>query len=929
MIGRVAAAAVLLLVWAGAVTERVLRRARPVTASGVHAVWRYPVPGLVGRVVSAVAESRLARALCRWLPLLSFASDITDVVYVNYLVPAERLLPLVPEGLELQRLGPGGGFALFTFLTYRHGHFGPRRLGPLRRLFPSPVQTNWRIHVLDPRTGLRGVHFVTNAIGNVVQALGARLMSEGMPMHVLARGEVLRTPEGAIHVTLDPGAGTAPDAELDLGAAGAHRAAPRAVDRVLRELPRAAGVRGAAGPGDGDAAVARHGVAAGDRSRHPARRVRAAPGRGALAGGAGSRGGGRAAVLPRGSGGVRVHGGGAGSAASRYRPANAEHLIGSVPEDAMDISLPQNDPDRAARAAALAKARAELTYDYQALPQVPLANQVPAGAGPSVDWTLKVADVLIELSMNAAKVRREASERARFQELHEAVKTVAHPMQSVLAELKNRVETADQTARAAALDEFRGLFVSVPKPRLPTQFLHDHTFARMRVAGPAPVQIRRMRGIDTRFPVTGAMFKAAMGAQDTLDAAGAEGRLYLADYAALDGLPAGTYPSAQKYLPAPLALFAVPRGRSQRRSLVPVAIQLGQRPGPKNPIFVPDDGQGWEIAKSLVQTADGNLHQAVHHFAHTHLVLEPFAVATLRQLSVRHPLGSLLRVHIEGTLYINSSAISNLIAPGGGVNAVMAGRIDAVHDVIGSTVRAYHFDDAMLLRDLVSRGVDDADILPDYPYRDDARLVWDALHRWINAYVRLYYPSSAEVVADPELQAWAAEIMASDGGRVKGFGERGRIETVEYLVDALTHLIFTASAQHAAVNFPQGDISDFAPAVPLAAYAPAPTSKVGITEQTYWDLLPPLGQAHYQMVLGRLLGSVYHTRLGDYPTRWGVSLGLLGVQQLGLYDRRVEPLLQAFQQSLREVEETIQEHNAVRTIYPYLLPSQIPQSINI
>jgi hypothetical protein len=211
-----AAGFVLLLVWLAAVAEQVLRRARPDARSGVHAPWRYPERGPLGRAADLLAGSRLARALCVPLPVPAFASDITDVVYVSYLVRAERLAPLVPAGLELERLGPGGGFALFTFLTYRHGHFGPRRLGPLRRLFPSPVQTNWRIHVLDPRTGRRGVHFITSAITSTLQALGARLMSEGMPMHVLAHAEVTRDGDGAVHVTLDPGAGTAPDAEMTL-----------------------------------------------------------------------------------------------------------------------------------------------------------------------------------------------------------------------------------------------------------------------------------------------------------------------------------------------------------------------------------------------------------------------------------------------------------------------------------------------------------------------------------------------------------------------------------------------------------------------------------------------------------------------------------------------------------------------------------------
>jgi hypothetical protein len=142
-------------------------------------------------------------------------SDITNVVYVNYLIPAALAQQLVPPGLELQRLGPARDHALFTFLTYQHGHFGFRAMGPLRRLMPSPVQTNWRIHVVDPRTGHRGIYFVTNAIASTMQALAARMTTEGMPMHVLRRGEVARDGD-ALRVSLDPGRGSAPDAELAL-----------------------------------------------------------------------------------------------------------------------------------------------------------------------------------------------------------------------------------------------------------------------------------------------------------------------------------------------------------------------------------------------------------------------------------------------------------------------------------------------------------------------------------------------------------------------------------------------------------------------------------------------------------------------------------------------------------------------------------------
>ena len=127
-------------------------------------------------------------------------------------------------------------------------------------------------------------------------------------------------------------------------------------------------------------------------------------------------------------------------------------------------------------------------------------------------------------------------------------------------------------------------------------------------------------------------------------------------------------------------------------------------------------------------------------------------------------------------------------------------------------------------------------MLPHYPYRDQARMLWDTIHTWVDAYLRLYYEDDAGVQADPELQAWAGEIVARDGGRVKGFGQNGKIETLAYLTDAATLLIFTASVQHAAVNFPQFQIMSFAPKVPLAVYAPPPASK-RVSEADYLKAL--------------------------------------------------------------------------------------------
>ncbi len=196
--------------------ERVARKRRPWASHGRLAPWTYPVRRPVGWALGVVANSRFVCAVTEPVPVPPMRSDITDVIYVNYVVPAASLGPYVPEGLELQRLGDGGKWAMFTFLTYRHGHFGFEILGPLRRLLGSPVQSNWRIYVRDPRTKIEGIYFVTNAISATVPSLCARLTAEAMPMHVWKRARLSRDHAGKVTLALDPGVGSAPDAEAEL-----------------------------------------------------------------------------------------------------------------------------------------------------------------------------------------------------------------------------------------------------------------------------------------------------------------------------------------------------------------------------------------------------------------------------------------------------------------------------------------------------------------------------------------------------------------------------------------------------------------------------------------------------------------------------------------------------------------------------------------
>ena len=148
------------------------------------------------------------------------------------------------------------------------------------------------------------------------------------------------------------------------------------------------------------------------------------------------------------------------------------------------------------------------------------------------------------------------------------------------------------------------------------------------------------------------------------------------------------------------------------------------------------------------------------------------------------------------------------------------------------------------------------------------------------------------------------------------------ISKKEYLKDALSMIIFTASAQHAAVNFAQSHIMLYVPAFPGGLYSQAPDS-IPSTVDTYSadgtspGLLTPDSVTKVQIDLLALLGGVYYTQLGHYETGH-------------FKNERAKQALATFQRNLEGVGLDISEANKHRRLaYPYLMPDQIPQSINV
>ncbi len=142
------------------------------------------------------------RAIAPWLPVPDLKSDIAPAVYVNWLVRAGNLQRRLPAPLVLQTVGPDAKYGVFTVVAFRHGNFGPRFLGPLRRLAPSPIQGNWRTYVKNLGTGRTGVHFLTTTIDQRLYRLAAKLTADDVPMQ--ATTCAISADDGT-HVVIDGG----------------------------------------------------------------------------------------------------------------------------------------------------------------------------------------------------------------------------------------------------------------------------------------------------------------------------------------------------------------------------------------------------------------------------------------------------------------------------------------------------------------------------------------------------------------------------------------------------------------------------------------------------------------------------------------------------------------------------------------------------
>ena len=282
----------------------------------------------------------------------------------------------------------------------------------------------------------------------------------------------------------------------------------------------------------------------------------------------------------------------------------------------------------------------------------------------------------------------------------------------------------------------------------------DAFFAEYRVTGPNPIAIK----------LCTAQILEKLELQDcpAMVALMEMNKLFVVDYSNFADQPPGEpfliFSSPPKYTYGSIAQFKEKEAsiagdpNYQWTHLTPVCIQIsGNKRSTR--VFSPaaygneDNEVKWKIAKCIFQSNDGVYHEAFSHLGGTHLVAEIFMVATYRRFPEGHPLFVLLDKHFEGTAFINSVAVDELISDGGTVDLLVTPAITSVRKLVADYVAEFTSHDMTFPARIKARHTD-KETVPhlNYPYRDDGMLLWDAILKWANGYLQVYYKSHQQVL---------------------------------------------------------------------------------------------------------------------------------------------------------------------------------------
>ncbi|RXN30293.1 arachidonate 5-lipoxygenase-like protein [Labeo rohita] len=247
--------------------------------------------------------------------------------------------------------------------------------------------------------------------------------------------------------------------------------------------------------------------------------------------------------------------------------------------------------------------------------------------------------------------------------------------------------------------------------------------------------------------------------------------------------------------------------------------------------------------------------------------------------------------------------------------AIQIGSISGagMETLIKNAMKTLTFKSLCLPEDIKVRGMED---VPKYYYRDDGMMIWEAIHSFVSAVVKIYYGSDEAVQQDVEIQGFVKDVAFGMNNSDK-FPKS--LKTQEQLVEYLTVVIFTASAQHAAVNFGQFDWYGWIPNSPSTMRKPPPQQKGQVDMKFIMESLPDRGSSREVLA-----------------TVWSLTRTESNERFLGMYpdmyftEQPVKEAIKTFCHKLEKVTKIIKSRNEELPLpYWYLSPDKIPNSVAI
>ncbi|XP_008286590.1 arachidonate 12-lipoxygenase, 12S-type [Stegastes partitus] len=513
-----------------------------------------------------------------------------------------------------------------------------------------------------------------------------------------------------------------------------------------------------------------------------------------------------------------------------------------------------------------------------------------------------------------AKTEADLPQDARFD--NEKRSDFEHSLQYALLELSLKKLAIKFGKSWDDLDDFKRIFWKLRSPIAEYCMEHwkeDWFFGYQCLNGSNPRMIQKCKTLPENFPVTPDMVQSSMAAGTNLDKELKAGNIYLLDYAIMEGVPTNTIKGEPQYVAAPLCLMY----QHPDDGLIPIAIQLEQTPGPDTTIFLPKDPPlAWLLAKMWVRHAEFQVFQVLSHLLRTHLVVEVFCVATLRQLPAVHPIYKLLAPHLRYTLEINTRGRSQLISADGIFKQVVSTGGDGLLVLAQREYKVLTYRSLQPHFDCSERGVSQ---LPNYFYREYSLMLWEAIHSFVTAMVGLYYQLDYDVQEDLELQAWIKDISQEGFVECPNFGLASKLRSREELSTLLAVAIFTSTVQHAATNNGQFDWCAWVPNTPCTMRLPPPTNKDDVTMEMIMASLPDVSQSCVQMAITWHLGRAQPDAipLGQYTEEH-------------FTEEKALELIERFRMELKEIEGCfLSQNEGLPLQYLFLLPSRIENSITI